>query len=132
MKRARATFTASASTNGSFDADLNGYLELGVKIEATAGVSAKISFKILWKKFTIVLYDKTWELYSSKLVILSVGTSKVPLYFKEEFEEHNYDVDCRGEINVSSDVDKNILFFDVTGQINLSAFLSRSRIIALS
>ena len=106
-------FTASAATNGSFDADLNGYLELGVKIEATAGVSAQISFKILWKKFTIVLYNKTWELYSSKLVILSVGTSKVPLYFTDEFEEHSYDIECNGEINISTDVDRNVLFFDI-------------------
>ena len=107
-------FTTSIHTGGGSATAFGGYLEIGAKVNASAGVNAKINIKIFrWRK-TITVFDKSWNLYSQKFVLYSLGNQKVALYFTDVDESINGEYICGSEVDVSKLIDLNVVMQDLT------------------
>ena len=107
-------FTTSIHTGGGSATAFGGYLEIGAKVNATAGVNAKINIKFFKWRTTITVFDKSWNLYSQKFVLFSLGNQKVALYFADVNENIAEDYICGSEVDVSKLIDLNIVMQDLT------------------
>ena len=109
---------ASARKGSGSNVIANGYLEIGVNINVKVGANAKLEIKIwtFWKtyKITTTLFDKSWNLLSTKVKIVSLGKKEAALYFSEKSESVSQDINCNSTLDIDKLIDKTIIVQDLT------------------
>ena len=99
----------------SFSAD--GYVELGVKVNASIGISAKIKVlklkKLKLRLVDKVIFDKSWSIGNKDYKIVLVGSKIVYLYYNTANEEYNLKLNCGSVLNLNNFVDNVIKYQDL-------------------
>lgn len=94
--------------NGTFA----GYIECGVNVNVyvTAGIKLKIEVKIWFLEFKVINIDKSfrYDLYDEQFVLLSYGTTEIPLFFNYTDPVVTKEFDCYGELNLNDFVNREV------------------------
>ncbi len=94
-------FTVSVSGGGGANSVLGGYFEEGFNMDVKVGVSAELNIRVWrWKK-KITVFNKSWEVYSDKIVVISMGEKETWLYFAETDEVLTKEYACGSTIDLS-------------------------------
>ena len=104
------TAQISIATGGGFSANIGGYVEVGVNVNASAGVNAKISYWRLFKGWkTTTLFDKSWVLYKESFVLFEIGDEFMTLYFTDKEEDVTISYVCGQSISLSNLIDRTVV-----------------------
>ena len=100
--------SATFSTTGVNSFVASGYLEIGVKVNARAGVNAKLSIWWFgWK--TVTLFDEEWVIYDENFALVEIGEKKVPLYFVTPKETYPLNYTCGTRVDLSQLLNTSVM-----------------------
>ena len=100
----------SIGTGGGHNAEIGGYVEMGITVKATAGVSAKITYWQLFKGWkTTTLFEKDWTLYQQNFIIFKIGDHLMTLYFTDVEEDLELNYVCGSVIDLSTVIDITVV-----------------------
>ena len=103
--------TITLTSEGKYSSNISGYIEMGITVNASTGVNAKVEY---WnfKKFSMqskTLFDKSWNLYDEDFSLFDIGQKTISLHFYTENEEKTLDYICGSEVNIPVLIDKNMV-----------------------
>ncbi len=102
-----------SSKNESFTVK-GGYIDVGIKIEATVGVDVSLEATVhflAWNWDTkIEFYVKTWTLYSNKISIVKYGVDEIPISFDKDEREKSAEYICGKPLDIGDILGKKVIY----------------------